>query len=66
MGYIYSKNSELTFNWRDGSLPRTTSILIVDENFGVLSLLSNHRDEDFWLEVNNDLVENIYDIRLSQ
>lgn len=65
-GYEYSSNQALTLYWRDGRLPKFSSIVTIDSDGGVLALLSNSENESTWLDNHNKLVKTIYDNYLIQ
>ena len=59
-GYEYSVNKNLTLYWREGRLPEAVTIVAIDSDGGVLSLLSSSEDELKWLNNNQKLLEKIY------
>ncbi len=65
-GYEYSSNESLTMYWRDGRLPKTSALVTMDSDKGVLAFLSSTENETTWITDHNKLVENIYDIYLKE
>lgn len=65
-GYEYSINKNLTLYWREGRLPKTITMVAMDSDGGVLSLLSSSEDELKWLHNDQKLLEKIYSSYLDQ
>lgn len=64
--YEYRIDDELTFYWRDGRLPNSSALAIMNSDGGVLTFLSNSEDATSWLVTHNQLVEAIYNIYLKE
>ena len=62
--YEYTPNSKLTLYWRDGRLPKTSSLVAIDSKGGVLSFLSSTENESNWLKHHDKLVIKIYNLHL--
>lgn len=61
MGYEYSTDPRLRFYWRDGGMNNVSTLLIIDDEGGVMSMLTNTRKRS--IDV-SQLVEIIYQYRL--
>lgn len=59
--YEYAPEKSLTIYWRDGRLPKTSALLTMDSEGGVLAFLSNSENELSWLSTHDQLVQKIYD-----
>ncbi|WP_010195802.1 serine hydrolase domain-containing protein [Psychrobacter sp. PAMC 21119] len=64
--YEYRVDDELTFYWRDGRLPNSSALAIMNSDGGVLTFLSNSEDATSWLVTHNQLVKAIYNIYLKE
>lgn len=60
-GYEYASDNGLTLYWRDGRLPKTSALVTVDSNGGVLAFLSSTESESSWLSHHDQLVKTIYE-----
>ncbi len=61
MGFEYAPNPNLKFYWRDGNMPDVAGLFVIDDDGGVLVVLTNSvRDSD---DVHR-LVKDIYSLRL--
>ena len=58
--YEYAPNKSLTIYWRDGRLPNTSALVIMDSEGGVLAFLSASENKLSWLSTHNQLVKRIY------
>lgn len=65
-GYEYSIDDKLTFYWREGRVPKAITMVVMDSNGGVLSLLSNSENESYWLSNDQLLLETIYRYYLNE
>lgn len=65
-GYEYSTDEQLTLYWREGRVPKTITIVAMDSDGGVLSLLSSSENELQWLSNNQKLLETVYRSYLTQ
>lgn len=65
-GYEYKIEEELTIYWRDGRLPKSSALVIMDSDNGVLALLSSSENGDSWLLDHNHLVDIIYHTYLEE
>ena len=65
-GYEYSTDEKLTLYWREGRVPKTITMVAMDSDGGVVSLLSSSEDELKWLNNDQKLLEMVYRSYLSQ
>lgn len=65
-GYEYSIDEQLTLYWREGRVPKTITMVAMDSDGGVLSLLSSSENELQWLNNNQKLLETVYRSYLTQ
>lgn len=64
--YEYAPDKSLTIYWRDGRLPKTSALVIMDSEGGVLAFLSNSENELSWMSNHEQLVKNVYNSLLKR
>lgn len=63
--YEYATDKSLTIYWRDGRLPKTSALVTMDSEGGVLAFLSSSENELSWLSNHDQLVKRVYDSLLT-